>query len=68
MLEKIETIDQIMVNELNHVHVRHVTCIKEDGETLSQTFRRAVLNPGDDISEQPSRVQAICNAVWTLNG
>jgi hypothetical protein len=34
--------------------------IKANGQ-----WHRYVLNPGDDISDQPSDVQAVANAVWT---
>ena len=34
--------------------------IKANGQ-----WYRYVLNPGDDISGQPSEVQAVANAVWT---
>jgi len=34
--------------------------IKANGQ-----WHRYVLNPGDDISGQPSEVQAVANAVWT---
>ena len=34
--------------------------IKANGQ-----WHRYVLNPGDDISDQPADVQAVANAVWT---
>jgi hypothetical protein len=37
----------------------------EDGNQLSQTYHRTSLTPGQDIADQPSNVQAICNAAWT---
>jgi len=32
---------------------------------LSQTYHRTSLTPGQDITDQPANVQAICNAAWT---
>jgi hypothetical protein len=37
----------------------------EDGNQISQTYHRTSLTPGQDITEQPEKVQAICEAAWT---
>jgi hypothetical protein len=66
MIDKIIVIDLIAVTENNSVQVRQATRIVEDGEVLSETYTRWVLEPGDDLSEQTPKVQAVCNAVWTL--
>jgi hypothetical protein len=68
MLEKKIAIDLITVTEDNSVQVRQVKRILEDGDVLSESFDRWVLSPGDDTSQQDAKVQAICNAVWALNG
>ena len=68
MLEKKIIIDLITVTESNAVQVRQVTRIVEDDKVLSETFLRWVVSPGDDLSEQDAKVQAICNAVWALFG
>ena len=37
-----------------------------DGEVVkASTFRRYVLPPGSDLTDQPEQVVAIANAVWT---
>ena len=67
-------VDKIEVLEIGVVQVRAATEIKEDDNELTRSFHRHVLQPsiknGDtwedtDISGEDSRVQAICNAVWT---
>ena len=68
-------VDKIEVLEIGSVQVRTATKIVEDGNELNRSFHRHVVNPsskdtegnwGDtDISGEDSRVQAICNAVWT---
>jgi len=68
MLEKKIAIDLITITENNSVQVRQVKRILEDGDVLSESFDRWVLSPGDDTSQQDAKVQAICNAVWALNG
>ena len=70
-----ETIaDKIETLENGSVQIRTATIIKEDSTELTRTFHRHVLAPstktGDtwgntDISSEETRVQAICNAVWT---
>jgi len=58
-------IDQIeVVNDWN-IQVRQATIIERDGEFVSRTFHRWVLNPDSDISGQEQKVKDICNAAWT---
>jgi hypothetical protein len=64
MLEKQIIIDKIEILETDHVQVRQVTRIIEDGTPLSESYTRWALTKGDDISEQDPKVQAVCNAVW----
>ena len=57
------------------VQVRKATVIKKDGEELTRTFERYVLEAGSldgsdnlvdtDLSAEPAEVSAICNAAWT---
>ena len=64
-----------VVGEYATVQVREATVIKKDGKELTRSFHRYVLEIGTldasdnlvdtDISSQPAKVQAICNAVWT---
>jgi hypothetical protein len=65
MLTKQVKIDQITINENGIVLFREATKILEDGVELSKTYHRSSLLPGQDISEAPANVQAICNAAWT---
>jgi hypothetical protein len=64
MLEKQILIDKIEVLETDHIQVRQVTRIVEDGNPLSESYTRWVLQKGDDISGQDAKVQAVCNTVW----
>jgi len=54
-----------IVGDYKTVQVRTATVIKEDGEELSRSFHRHVLQCTDDIINASDEVQAICNAVWT---
>ena len=57
------------------VQVRKATVIKKDGEELTRSFERYVLQAGTlddsdnlvdtDLSGEPAEVSAVCNAVWT---
>lgn len=64
-LEKQIVIDKIEVLELGHIQVREITRILEDGKELSASYHRWTFNPGDDVSDQTTKVQAIANATWT---
>ena len=65
MLEKSSVIDEITVTENGLVFYREATRVFEDGVELSKTYHRSSLKPGQDISDVPAKVQAICNAAWT---
>jgi len=66
-----------IVTPFKHIQVRKATVIKKDGEELTRSFERYVLQAGTldasnnlvdtDISGQPTEVQAICNAVWNID-
>ena len=64
-LSKETVVDQITVTENGTVLYREATRIMEDGTQLSQTFHRTSLTPGQDLTSQPEKVQAIANVVWT---
>ena len=64
-LTKEVVIDKVEVVENGIVQVRQVTRIMEDGNQLSSSYHRWSLSPGQDVSDQESKVQAVCNAVWT---
>ena len=59
------------------VQVRKATVIKKDGEELTRSYFRYVLQPGTlddsdnlvdtDLSGEPAEVSAVCNAVWTTD-
>ena len=65
-LEKIEVVALIEVLENGSVQVRNKTAILEDGVEISNKFHRHVIVPGQDYSQEDSRVKAICAAVQTL--
>ena len=67
-------VDKIEVLEMGSVQIRAATVIKEDGNELTRSFHRHVLQPSvkddntwkdTDISGENAKVQAVCNAVWT---
>ena len=64
-IEKQTVVDQITVTENGIVLYREATRIIEDGKVLTQTYHRTSLTPGQDITDQPANVAAICNLTWT---
>ncbi len=56
-----------IVGQYKCVQVRKATVIKKDGNEISRSFHRYVLEPDMDLSQrsEPNEVVAICNAVWT---
>lgn len=66
LIEK-QIIDKIEVigDAFPMVQVRRADVIEKDGVEIARSFHRHVLAPGDDISGEDPKVQAVCNAVWT---
>ena len=58
-------VDKIEIIENNSIQVRTATIIEKDGTELTRTFHRHVLAPGDNVSTEDPKVQAIANAIWT---
>ena len=56
---------QIEVGELGTIGLRTDTVVLDDGVELNRSFHRKVLAPGDDVSGEDAKVQAVANAVWT---
>ncbi len=63
-LTKETVVDKIEVMESGAIQVRSAIRVLEDGEVLSQSYHRHVLQPGDDLTDQDPKVVAIANAVW----
>ena len=64
-LEKKEITGSMEVGEVGAISVRTDTVITDDGTEVSRSFHRKVISPGDDVSGEDARVQAVANAVWT---
>ena len=61
-----ESIEYDKIEVLEYaIQVRKATVIKKDGKELTRSFHRYSLTPDSDISNEPAKVQAVCNAVWT---
>jgi hypothetical protein len=57
-----------VVSEFKHVQVRTATVIKRDGKEISRSFSRHTVAPdisADDLANESTEVQAICNVVHT---
>ena len=64
LIEK-QIVDKVELVQSNHIQVRTANIIEKDGTEIARTFHRHVLSPGDDLTNQDPKVQAIANAVWT---
>jgi len=58
-------VDQIEVLENCTLQIRTANIIEKDGQELTRTFFRTSKTPGDNVSDQDPKVQAIANAIWT---
>jgi hypothetical protein len=64
-LQEITKVDQIELTEHNVLQVRTATIIERDGVEISRTFHRHTVSPGEDVSNEDPKVQAIANTIWT---
>jgi len=64
-LTKEVVIDKIEVLESGAIQVRQVTRVLEDGQVLSSSYHRHVLQRGDDLTNEDPKVQAIAAAAWS---
>ena len=60
-----KVIDQITVTESGIVMYREATRVLKDGEQIAETYHRTTLQPGQDLTGQPTNVVAICEVAWT---
>jgi hypothetical protein len=65
MLEKVISVDLIEVIENGAIQVRTKTAIMEDGKQISGQFHRHIVAPGDDVSGEDAKVQAIAASIHT---
>ena len=54
-----------IVGPFRAVQVRTATVIERDGEELTRSYHRHVIQAGDDYSGEDAEVQAVCAAVHT---
>ena len=56
---------QIEIGENGSLGIRSDTIVLDSGVELSRNYHRKVLAPGDDVSGEDAKVQAVASAVWT---
>lgn len=61
IIDKIEVVGDVYP----FVQVRRADVIEKDGAEIARSFHRHTLAPGDDVSHEDPKVQAVCAAVWT---
>ena len=54
-----------IVSDFKFIQVRTARVIYDDGTEISRSFSRRVIAPTDDITDESTELQAICNAVHT---
>lgn len=61
-----QEVDKVeVVGPYKSVQVRTATIIERDGEELTRSFHRHIVQAGEDYSGETAEVQAICAAVHT---
>jgi hypothetical protein len=75
LAESIEYDKIEIIGQYKTVQVRKATVITKDGNELTRSFQRYVLQPGTldasdnlvdtDLSGEPAEISSICTAAWT---
>ena len=58
-------IDHIGILEDGQIQIRRSRRIFDNAERVAEQYHRVVLEPGQNVSTYPPRIQVICAAVWT---
>lgn len=58
-------IGKVEVLEDGQIQIREDTKVYKDGVEISKTYKRHVLEPGQDLTKEDDKVEAVANAVWT---
>lgn len=59
VIDKIEALPEVPC-----VQLREANRVLRDGEVIASSYHRRVISAGDDYSQEPANVQAICDAVF----
>lgn len=47
------------------IQIRRADIFLEDGVEIARSYHRYTFNPGDNVSDQTTRIQNVCATVWT---
>ena len=64
-LEKQIRIAGVTVRDDNTISIATDTVILDSGAEISSSRHRSTLAPGDDVTGEDAKVQAVASAVWT---
>ena len=64
-LEKVISYDYEIRGEFKHIQERRKTSIVEDGEELSYSYHRRVLEPHEDVSGESDELKGLASSLWT---
>jgi hypothetical protein len=56
---------QVEIRPNGLIQVRAELVIERDGVEIARTYHRHVVEPGQDVSQQPPMVQTIAPVIWT---
>ena len=67
-LEKTQVNDKLEIVDAGswkYLQIRTATIIKDDGEEISRTFSRRIINPDSDWSSEDAEIKTICDTIMT---
>ena len=64
-LEKVITYDYEIRGEYKNIQERKRTAVVEDGEEISFSYHRRVLQPNANVSGESDELKGMASALWT---
>ena len=65
MYEKTTVVDRIEVMADHTIAVRYVVTVTEDGQPFAEQIKGNYFKPGDDYSQEDTKVQSVCALIHT---
>lgn len=59
------TFDAITIRDTGHLEIRIANLVMEDGVEIAKNYHRRVITPGDDVTNEPQKIKALANLIWT---
>lgn len=57
----------VTIKASGHIEIRRSDIVLKDGVEIARSYIRNVVMPGDDVTKEDAKIQAIAKVVWPLD-